>query len=96
MHTCSGTVAQSSAESDYNAACTTRMTLVHYMILNNELTNKDPNVVTEQAPIIILDIKSYVCMADNDKDCTVLFVCGVKSMYEGYGGCFGCNYDILD
>ena len=32
------------------------------------MIKKDPDVVPEQAPIIILDIKSDVCMANNGKD----------------------------
>ena len=28
--------------------------------------------------------------------CTMFFVCVVKSMFKGYWGYFGCNYDILD
>ena len=30
--------------------------------------NKDPDVVPEQSPLIILDIKSDVCMANTFKD----------------------------
>ena len=37
-------------------------------MLNNELLNKDTYVVPEQAPIIILDEKSTVCMANNGND----------------------------
>ena len=42
-----GPVAQSSAESDYNTAWTTVMALEHFRMLNNELMNKDPNVVRD-------------------------------------------------
>ena len=35
-------VAQSSAESDYNAACTAEMALAHFRMLIHELLNKDP------------------------------------------------------
>ena len=52
-----GPVAKYSAESDYNAACTSGMALAHFRIINNELKNKDPDVVPEQAPLIILDSK---------------------------------------
>ena len=44
------------------------MSLAHFRILNNELLNKDPDVVPEQAPLIILDSKSAICMAKNVKD----------------------------
>ena len=37
-----GPVAQSSADSEYNAACTAGMTLAHFRMLINELLNKDP------------------------------------------------------
>ena len=30
--------------------------------------NKDPDIVPEEAPLIILDSKSSVCMDDNGKD----------------------------
>ena len=63
-----GPVAKYSAESDYNAACTSGMALAHFRIINNELKNKDPDVVPEQAPLIILDSKNNLCMAKNVKD----------------------------
>ena len=62
------TVAQLSTESEYNAPCTAGMALSHFRILIHELLNKDPYIVPEEAPIIILDIKSDVCMAKNGKD----------------------------
>ena len=39
--------------SNYNAACTAGMAQSHFSIINNELMNKDPDVVTEQAFLII-------------------------------------------
>ena len=50
-------VDKSSAKSEYNAACTTGIALAHFSMLNDELFNKDPDMVPEQAPIITLDIK---------------------------------------
>ena len=44
------------------------MSQAHYRILNNELLNNNPNVFPEQAPLIILDIKSAFCMAKHGKD----------------------------
>ena len=44
------------------------MALAHYRMLMNELLNKDSDIVTEEATLIILDIKSAVCMAKNGKD----------------------------
>ena len=44
------------------------MTLAHFRMLINELLNKDPDVFPEEAPLIILDSNSAVCMAKNGKD----------------------------
>ena len=63
-----GPVSQYSAESEYNAACTTGIDLAHFKMINNELMNKDPDVVTDKAPLIILDRKSAMCMDRNGKD----------------------------
>ena len=63
-----GTVSQSSAESEWNTACTACMYLSKFSMLNNELFNKDPYVVPEQAHIIILGIKSSMFMDKNGKD----------------------------
>ena len=38
------------------------MDLAHFRILNNEFLNKYTDVVPDQAPLIILDIKSAICM----------------------------------
>ena len=40
-----GPVAQSSAESEYNASCTAGMALAHFRMLVHELLNKDPDMV---------------------------------------------------
>ena len=40
-----GPVSQSSAECDYNAACTAGISIAHFRVLNNEVLNKDPYVV---------------------------------------------------
>ena len=63
-----GPVAKSSAESEYNAACTSGMALAHFRILIHELLNKDPDIVPEEAPLIVLDRKSAMCMSNNGKD----------------------------
>ena len=63
-----GPVAQSSAESEYNAACTAGMTLAHFRMLVAELLNEDPDEVPREAPLIILDSKSAQCMAKNGRD----------------------------
>ena len=44
------------------------MSLAHSRMLIHELSTKDSYIVPEEAPIIILDIKSDVCMAKNGKD----------------------------
>ena len=61
-------VSQSSDESAYNAACTAVMATAHFRILDNEFPNKNPDVVTKQEPIIILDCKSDLCMANYVKE----------------------------
>ena len=63
-----GPVAQSFAESEYNSAWTAGMALAHFRMLIHEFLSKDTDKVTEEAPLIILDIKSDVCMAKNGKD----------------------------
>ena len=32
------------------------------------MLNKDPDIITEEAPLIILDVKFAMCMAKNGKD----------------------------
>ena len=63
-----GPVYQSRADSEYNAACTAGMSLAHFRILINELLNKDPDMVPEGVPMIVLDSKYAICMANNVKD----------------------------
>ena len=53
-----GPVAQSSAEIEYNAACTAGMALAYFRMLIHEFINKDPEKVPEEAPLIVLDSKS--------------------------------------
>ena len=63
-----GKVSQTSAASECNASCIAGMALSHFIKLNNKLMKKDPNVVPKQSLLIILDIKSDVCMANNGND----------------------------
>ena len=44
------------------------MSPAQFNILNNELLKKYPDVVPEQSSLIILYIKSAICMANNVKD----------------------------
>ena len=44
------------------------MALAHCRMLIRELLNKGTYIVPEEAPLIILDSKSAVCMAKNGKD----------------------------
>ena len=60
-----GPDAQSSAESDYNAACTAGMDLAHFRMFIHEFLNKDPDIVPKGYPLIILDIKYDVFMDEN-------------------------------
>ena len=62
-----GPVAQSSAESEYSAACNAGMDLAHFRMLINELINKDPDIVQKKAPLIVLYSKSAMCMDKNGK-----------------------------
>ena len=53
-----GQVSQSSAEIEYNAACTAGMALAHFRMLIHELLNEDPDMVPGEATLNVLDIKS--------------------------------------
>ena len=44
------------------------MDLSHFRMLIRELMSKDPDIFSEEYPLIILDIKSDVCMSKNGKD----------------------------
>ena len=48
-------VSQSSAEIEYNAACAAGMALSHFRMLIHELLKKDPYIVLEEAPLIVLE-----------------------------------------
>ena len=63
-----GPVAQSSAESGYNASYTSGMALAHFRMLIHELLNEDPDMVTKEVPLIVLDSKSAMCMSKNGID----------------------------
>ena len=43
------------------------MALAHFRMLIHELLNKYPEIVPEEAPLVVLDSKSDVCMSNNDK-----------------------------
>ena len=63
-----GQFSQPSAGSEYNTACTTGMASAHLRILIHEFLNKDTDIVPQEAPLIILDRKSAVCMENNGKN----------------------------
>ena len=44
------------------------MDLSHFRMLIHELLNMDPDIVPEEAPLIILYSKSAICMDKNGKD----------------------------
>ena len=44
------------------------MILAHFRMLIHELLNKEPDIVPELDPLIVLDIKSSMCMSKNGKD----------------------------
>ena len=58
----SGPVSQSRSDSEYNEACTEGMDLAYFRMLIHELLNTDPDIVPEEDPITIMDIKSSVCI----------------------------------
>ena len=60
-----GPVAQSSEESEYNAACTAGMALAHFRMLIHSLLNKDPDIFPEEALLIVLVSKSSMCVDNN-------------------------------
>ena len=53
---------------NYNAACTSGMALAHFSMLVHEFLNEDPDMVPKEAPLIVLNSKSAMCMAKNGKD----------------------------
>ena len=44
------------------------MALAHFRMLVHEFLNGDPDIVPKEAPFIVLDSKSAMCMANNGKD----------------------------
>ena len=44
------------------------MALAHFRMLVYEFLNKDPEIFPEEAPLIVLDSKSAMCVANNGKD----------------------------
>ena len=44
------------------------MALKHFRMLIYEFLNKDQYIVPEEAPLVILDSKSAVCMSNTDKN----------------------------
>ena len=63
-----GLVAQSSAESEYNVACTAGMALAHFRMLIHELLNENTDMVPKEGNFIVFESKSSMCMANNGKD----------------------------
>ena len=43
------------------------MSLAYFSMLIHELLNKYPDIVPVEAPLVVLDRKSAICMANNDK-----------------------------
>ena len=61
------------------------MALSHFRILIHELLNKDPDIVPEEAPLIVLDGKCTMCMDKNGKDtkhtrhiARIMYVLGIE------------------
>ena len=49
-------------------SCTEGMSLAHFRMLVHKLLNEDPEMVPKEAPLIVLDSKSAMCIAKNGKD----------------------------
>ena len=58
-------MAQYSAEIEYNSTCNAGMSLAHFKMLVHELLNEDPDIVPKEAPLIVLDSKTAMCMSKN-------------------------------
>ena len=63
-----GPFSQPSTESEYNSACKAGIALAHFRMLIHEFLNKDPEIVPQEAPMIVLGSKSAMCIANNGKD----------------------------
>ena len=63
-----GAVSKSSAEIYYSAACTAGMYLSHFSMLICEFLNENPDIFPYEAPLIIVDSKSDICMDNIVKD----------------------------
>ena len=59
---------KSSAEIEYNSAYNEGTYLAHFRMSIQELLNKDPYIVPDEAPLIILDGNYDVCMDKNGTD----------------------------
>ena len=44
------------------------MVISHFRMLVHELLNENPDMIKKEAPLIVLDSKSAMCMAKNGKD----------------------------
>ena len=44
------------------------MSLAHIRMLIHEMLSKNPDIFPEEAPLIVLDSKSAMCMSKNVKD----------------------------
>ena len=44
------------------------MALAHFRMLVHEFLNEDPDMVPKEAPLIVLDSKSAMCMDKNGRD----------------------------
>ena len=44
------------------------MALAHFIMLVHELLNEDPDMVSKESPLIVLDSKSAMCMDKNGRD----------------------------
>ena len=70
------------------------MALSYFRMLIHEFLNKDPDIVTEEAPLIILDSKSAVFMAKNGKD--INHIRHISRRVYSVRNCEKCNMHKID
>ena len=70
------------------------MVLARFRVLICELLNKDPYIVPEESPIIILYSKSDVFMASNDKD--IKNTCHISRRVCFVRNCENCKMHKID
>ena len=63
-------------------------------MLIHKLLNKDPDIVPEEAPLIVLDSKYSMCMANNGKDTKHTRKIAIKCIFKGIEKSARCTRSI--